>query len=1415
MGEGNIDFENESIPDIMDAVNGSGCDDVELQSLKLLFKRAQCIFEWNDGPLVEAMKHGDMFMLDEISLADDSVLERLNSVLEPQRLLVLAEKATLDSDDSSVEIYGAEGFEFLATMNPGGDYGKKELSPALRNRFTEIWASPVSSDDDLIAIIDSKFQTDVSRADVLISREISRKMLSFVDWLALRLQKPREAILSLRDILAWANFITTASSLSIEEGFVHGGNLVILDGIGVNPLFGIINTGDVVAGLKRECDDMLFELTGMEKDESGPGCVEKTGVKFGITPFYIDMGLLPAKEIKFSLKAPTTVKNCSSVLRALQLRKPVLLEGSPGVGKTSLIENLAAVSGNKLVRINLSEQTDLTDLFGADLPVEEDVTSSANTGPQFAWRDGPFLQAMKNGDWVLLDELNLASQQVLEGLNACLDHRGVVYIPELQKEFDCSPTFRIFAAQNPQSQGGGRKGLPKSFVNRFTQVYVTALSRIDLAMIVESLHPRISEDLAGRMIEFVGAICKEVEGSDFGTMGGPWEFNLRDVLRWADLMESVVDGDDVIENVMVAARFLDMIFVQRMRTHSDREGIKKMFERTFGFYPAENDLNRKIRVEVDCVTVGRVALDRNQESRAETSALQILQKSSRVLESLILGVNMNWMVLLTGSSASGKTSLVRLLASLAGRELKEFAMNEGVDTVELLGGFEQADISRRREGIVESLRVLGEGAVRKLLGFKVERGIVEEVEWIAGSVKGVSRMGDDGFEESVLGLVDRIGHVAERIGLDYVKERVEEVRVLLESWKKMKVHGVNGSFEWIDGTLVKALERGDWVLIDNVNFCSPSVLDRLNPLMEPGGCLMINERGLVNGEMKIIRPHPDFRLFLTMDPRHGEISRAMRNRAVELSMLGSECLPGGDSSPLDVSRILNTVGIAGAALPRVLFDLHELMEEWSIECGRCGIDGDAVDRYGIVRAGKLVVERMQRGEGLREAIGNSMQDVYGMESVCLGVELGLYGDEIEGRLSLIRERILAALERLEDVGMVYPTVWPAPVDGGLRLGNSELGNVCQQASLMEALIYEECEGEKVDAVLKGFLKGIGNDDCGLLVKFLQLRVMEGIEDAKVLEVFERSIVMIGEWKERDVEEGESKIVRDEMNVRMRLMRHRVTQECASIDQKRLGRLSILQRSYSFHLGWIGESQLKHECEKFVWPLVDELLGSGGDSLDLLDGVENLVQGMREGDVEFTRLTLFMRRIRKATKRSLGSAFEDMDRALDLKSVSNLFSMWKSCAITTLGTVELFSLQTKLRKLDGMMEFTGSFGAWIAKMIAHRDVDLVESLVDASSTLYFLNENKGDESVGALFSVIEQVPDALKVKLDRDMGILEEIPRGESEDHVHFPISLLIRLARESMNLVMAPVLDAGRYERERVLILNLALTKADQVCLGF
>ena len=88
------------------------------------------LFEWCDGPLVCALKNGSSFLIDEISLADDSVLERLNSVLETEKTLVLAEKGGMGGiENDEIDIIVAhDEFRLMATMNPGGDFGKKEVA---------------------------------------------------------------------------------------------------------------------------------------------------------------------------------------------------------------------------------------------------------------------------------------------------------------------------------------------------------------------------------------------------------------------------------------------------------------------------------------------------------------------------------------------------------------------------------------------------------------------------------------------------------------------------------------------------------------------------------------------------------------------------------------------------------------------------------------------------------------------------------------------------------------------------------------------------------------------------------------------------------------------------------------------------------------------------------------------------------------------------------------------------------------------------------------------------------------------------------------------------------------------------------------------------------------------------------------
>lgn len=67
-----------------------------------------------------------------------------------------------------------------------------------------------------------------------------------------------------------------------------------------------------------------------------------------------------------------------------------------------------------------------------------------------------------------------------------------------------------------------------------------------------------------------------------------------------------------------------------------------------------------------------------------------------------------------------------------------------------------------------------------------------------------------------------------------------------------------GQTEWIDGVLPYALKTGAWLIVDEIDFAEPSILAVLTAVLEPGGRLLLKEKG-----NEIVPPHPQFRLFAT------------------------------------------------------------------------------------------------------------------------------------------------------------------------------------------------------------------------------------------------------------------------------------------------------------------------------------------------------------------------------------------------------------------------------------------------------------------------------------------------------------------------------------------------------------------------
>ncbi|KAJ7341746.1 hypothetical protein JRQ81_006597 [Phrynocephalus forsythii] len=946
------------------------------------------LFEWHDGALVLAMKENSFFLLDEISLADDSVLERLNSVLETEKTLVLAEKG---SKDDEVELLTAgEKFRILATMNPGGDFGKKELSPALRNRFTEIWCPQSNSREDLIQIVKHNLHPGLT-----LSRkkgtDIAELMMDFIEWL-IGQDFGHQCILSVRDVLSWVSFMNAMAQDEVSEeypllsispvtAFVHAACLVYVDGIGS----GTMSCFPGSTALARErCLDYLcgrlsqiVHLTEDQRNELRIYDLEREREMVwmencvGIHPFFIPQGPVTQKSSvsDYALNAGTTAMNAQRLLRALQLSKPILLEGSPGVGKTSLVAALAKASGNTLVRINLSEQTDVTDLFGTDLPVE------GGKGGEFAWRDGPLLAALKAGHWIVLDELNLASQSVLEGLNACLDHRAEIYIPELGMSFHVQhKTTKIFGCQNPYKEGGGRKGLPKSFLNRFTQVYVDPLSATDMEYIGNTLFPAVGKNNIARMVEFNNKIYQEVMiEKKWGHKGGPWEFNLRDLFRWCQLM--LVDQSPGCYD---PGQHMFLIYGERMRTRADKEKVVSLFKDIFGQKSNPYMGTRQFYITPYDVQVGFSSLSRANYVPPPGRNLTLLHHSLQPLESIMKCVQMSWMVILVGPAAAGKTSLVQLLAYLTGHQLKIMPMNSSMDTTELLGGFEQVDIIRPWNSLLEKVENVVSTLLRDsllltaicpddaevvlrawssfVLNFK-PKALGESNRSITNEL--VNKL------EGVLALVQRLNTKISSYSKPEFSRLVEEFRHF-----KMQVQFMNnsrhGTFEWVDGMLVQALQSGDWLLMDNVNFCSPSVLDRLNALLEPGGVLTMSERGVIDGVTPTVTPHSNFRLFLSMDPSHGEISRAMRNRGIEIHIPGDSHENSLDAH--DVKQLLHGLGLLGSSTCETLMAVHTEAKE--------SVAGSTYTVSSLIHAATLIVQQLHRGLGIAKSFYKACWEVY-------------------------------------------------------------------------------------------------------------------------------------------------------------------------------------------------------------------------------------------------------------------------------------------------------------------------------------------------------------------------------------------------------------------------------------------------------
>jgi MoxR-like ATPase len=150
-----------------------------------------------------------------------------------------------------------------------------------------------------------------------------------------------------------------------------------------------------------------------------------------------------------------------------------LLEGAPGLGKTTLVKGLAAALELSFARIQFTP-----DLMPADILGTRILEETADGGHAFRFEPGPIFAHL-----VLADEINRATPRTQSALLEAMQERQVTAFGETRA---CPEPFCVVATQNPIEMEGTYP-LPEAQLDRFLcKVALASPGEQELVAILEA-----------------------------------------------------------------------------------------------------------------------------------------------------------------------------------------------------------------------------------------------------------------------------------------------------------------------------------------------------------------------------------------------------------------------------------------------------------------------------------------------------------------------------------------------------------------------------------------------------------------------------------------------------------------------------------------------------------------------------------------------------------------------------------------------------------------------------------------------------------------------------------------------------------------------------------------------------------------
>ncbi|CAG8730406.1 11923_t:CDS:1, partial [Acaulospora colombiana] len=326
------------------------------------------------------------------------------------------------------------------------------------------------------------------------------------------------------------------------------------------------------------------------------------------------------------------------------------------------------------------------------------------------------VKAVSKGDWILLDEINLASTETLECISGLLqDSESSLLLTEKgdSKPISRHPNFRVFACMNPATDVG-KRDLPPGLRSRFSEFYVHPPdnNHDDLLAIVRQYLAGCThgdERACADIVEFYMSVKDFVRQHKLadGSNQTP-HFSMRTLTRALTFTSHIAPTYGLRRSIYES---FVMTFVTQLNKESEiiiRDLLRKHL---LGSVKNPAALLRQIPGEPSdgrYLQFGSFWLRMSDRPSEEIPHYILTPSVRKNLENLSRVVMSNrYPVLLQGPTSAGKTSMVHYLAKLTGHRFVRINNHEHTDLQEYIGSYISNSEGKLefQEGIlVESLR---------------------------------------------------------------------------------------------------------------------------------------------------------------------------------------------------------------------------------------------------------------------------------------------------------------------------------------------------------------------------------------------------------------------------------------------------------------------------------------------------------------------------------------------------------------------------------------------------------------------------------------------------------------------------------------------------------------------------------------